>query len=482
MPQPRADETKDDFISRCMGDSEARSDYPDEAQRRAVCESFWESRDMATIRGVEILKPGTWNQTKFTKDHLQKIADNFQEQDWEVPVKLGHDPSPSAPAYGWVRNIRVAGEKLVADFEDVPEKVFEMIKQKMFKNVSVEVFFNMERNKKRFDRALKAVALLGAQIPAVADLKPVTDSLTEVTGAESVGEFEAEISVQDDESNVVKSPEGARGSDSGDNVRMGQSSERNNGCRNRSEGTMSAFVTMLAQALEDSGHKDREQAIAALAEKSGQSKDDLQSLVDGKTDETNLSEDQVKNIYTGIRSLGQSNGGESREQELKQQVERLQAQLDQTDTGQQQVKELSEKLDRLQRERTEEKIENRIKSVQIPSLRHHVRALYELAHQSGDKVRMFDTEQGDFKQQDGEAVVDSFVDLINKQADKLFSEWGQHDETHRNFGGSGDASEEMDSAVKDYMQKNGVTDYAEAMDQVMAAQPDLAQRYAEEAQ
>lgn len=41
MPTPRKDETKDDFINRCMGDNEAVNDYPDESQRFAVCSSKW---------------------------------------------------------------------------------------------------------------------------------------------------------------------------------------------------------------------------------------------------------------------------------------------------------------------------------------------------------------------------------------------------------------------------------------------------------
>jgi len=45
MPQPRSDETRDDFIDRCMGDAEAVADFPDADQRYAVCNSLWEDRD-----------------------------------------------------------------------------------------------------------------------------------------------------------------------------------------------------------------------------------------------------------------------------------------------------------------------------------------------------------------------------------------------------------------------------------------------------
>lgn len=56
MPNPRRNESEDDFISRCMGDSEAISDFPDEDQRAAFCYSVWE--DKSDYRGEEIdLKP-----------------------------------------------------------------------------------------------------------------------------------------------------------------------------------------------------------------------------------------------------------------------------------------------------------------------------------------------------------------------------------------------------------------------------------------
>lgn len=42
MPTPKRYETKEEWISRCMGDSESVDTYPDEAQRYAVCNYKWE--------------------------------------------------------------------------------------------------------------------------------------------------------------------------------------------------------------------------------------------------------------------------------------------------------------------------------------------------------------------------------------------------------------------------------------------------------
>ena len=42
MPTPKPKETKEEFISRCMGDPEPLEKYPDEAQRYAVCNSIYD--------------------------------------------------------------------------------------------------------------------------------------------------------------------------------------------------------------------------------------------------------------------------------------------------------------------------------------------------------------------------------------------------------------------------------------------------------
>lgn len=42
MPRPERGESREDFLDRCMIDPEAVRDYPDPAQRFAVCVSFWD--------------------------------------------------------------------------------------------------------------------------------------------------------------------------------------------------------------------------------------------------------------------------------------------------------------------------------------------------------------------------------------------------------------------------------------------------------
>lgn len=56
MPNPKANESKDDFIDRCMSDSEAVEDFPEEDQRFAFCNSKWDERSMKGNIEKRVLK------------------------------------------------------------------------------------------------------------------------------------------------------------------------------------------------------------------------------------------------------------------------------------------------------------------------------------------------------------------------------------------------------------------------------------------
>lgn len=130
------------------------------------------------LRNVEIFRVGTWNGEKFTDSDLNDIVAAFPKQGYRVPIKLGHKESSGDKAFGWVSSIRKQGDKLVADLADLPVKVYEAIKARAYDAVSSEIFSNLRRGDAVFKRALKAVALLGSEIPAVAGLKPLRHSFT----------------------------------------------------------------------------------------------------------------------------------------------------------------------------------------------------------------------------------------------------------------------------------------------------------------
>jgi hypothetical protein len=45
MPQPRKDEKKEAYLSRCMESDEMNSEFPKDKQRYAVCLSYWNDRN-----------------------------------------------------------------------------------------------------------------------------------------------------------------------------------------------------------------------------------------------------------------------------------------------------------------------------------------------------------------------------------------------------------------------------------------------------
>lgn len=129
---------------------------------------------MNAIRNVEIFAAGTWNCDTYTTADLDGIVAAAKELDFRPALKLGHTRDvPGAPAYGWVTNLRRVGQKLVADFESMHASVVNAIRDHRYSRVSAEIYHRLKRGGKTFDHALKAVALLGADVPAVAGLVPL---------------------------------------------------------------------------------------------------------------------------------------------------------------------------------------------------------------------------------------------------------------------------------------------------------------------
>lgn len=211
VPKPKSTEDMDEFISRGMGDDELVESFPDNEQRSAICHNIWQGRNMAEHpddpkkkkrkklgenpakrkRGyqeandtfeipVEIFSTGLWNGMEFTKGDLMQIASAFHAlvDVHDVPLKFGHNPeqemTDGQPALGWVADVWVTGDELMAQFVGMPEIVFEAIKKELYKHVSIELDMGVEHQGRHFPLVLSGVALLGADIPAVNTLEDLT--------------------------------------------------------------------------------------------------------------------------------------------------------------------------------------------------------------------------------------------------------------------------------------------------------------------
>lgn len=104
-----------------------------------------------------------------------------------IPLKFGHnDKQPltdGQPALGWVSRVYREGRKLLADFVDLPSVVYEAIQKGLYKFVSVELLGEVQAGTRVIPWVLDAVALLGADPPAVGVLK----DLQQLTMARSSG-------------------------------------------------------------------------------------------------------------------------------------------------------------------------------------------------------------------------------------------------------------------------------------------------------
>jgi hypothetical protein len=145
------------------------------------------------IRNVEIFSSGTWNGHEITDQDLDLMVDAFNKTSAKVRphLKLGHKEqkilqADGLPAAGWIANLRKRGSKLIADFTDVPNKIFELINKKAYRKVSAEVFSNLEILGEKFPRMLGAVALLGADTPGVMNLDDILAWYTNQECYESV--------------------------------------------------------------------------------------------------------------------------------------------------------------------------------------------------------------------------------------------------------------------------------------------------------
>lgn len=94
-------------------------------------------------------------------------------------LKLGHNKEQALlaadglPAAGWIGDVFRRGDKLLANFIDIPDKIFKILEGKVFRKVSAEIFFDVKIGDTFHKHMLGAVALLGADNPGVMNLSDI---------------------------------------------------------------------------------------------------------------------------------------------------------------------------------------------------------------------------------------------------------------------------------------------------------------------
>jgi hypothetical protein len=391
--------------------------------------------DLFSITGVQIFRAGKWNGDTYTVSDLDAMAAAATEVSFGIPIKAGHTDEGGKPALGWVENLRRVGESLYADLVALPKKVFDAIKSRGYDAVSAEIYWDLDRNGKTFPRVLKALALLGAEIPAV-DLPPlraflsmmpalpaarfavygVTLVLEEPT--KTLSEAPMEPEAKDHASDML--PPDAQG-----NCPDGYTKGEDDMCH------LTPSNAAQAPPPKESAHMD-----------------------------TTVKDGEIVVSLAELRELKAKAATAERvatlEQDLKRQSEEAAAFADQ------------------QRERT---IAFKVREVKIPAFRSHIRALYDMASLVPD-AKLYALMDPKITMT-AEAVIDDLVKALNKQADLLFRTLSI-DSKPVDLNEPDQIAAKIDYRITEYVRAHKLDrkkDYKLALHAVLDADPDLKDAY-----
>ena len=421
-----------------------------------------------TIKGVEIFSSGTHNGDDYTAKDLDQMVSAFKELDYSPAIKIGHSKdTPGAPSYGWVRNLRRVGEKLYADFEDMHDSVVDALRKRLYDRVSAEIYFNLKRGGKTFSRALKAVALLGAEVPAVAKLTPLHKMEFVADGFEAVAACEQSLEVPAQA--VVEAL-----------------AERVTGLVNLMKEYDMAKNTEKIKVLK-AQIDDINQKIVALAAKKKKKAADAEDATDAGADEEQemkaLSDEM--DLVSDQLALLEAEDADAADEVVKLR-EDLAASQAREEAAQTERKALSERMAQLEQKDRNAQIGERVKACKIPSFRPALEAVYAYAlTHTAEKVKLYSKDK-DGKDQTVEhtlaEVIDGVVTEINAQSERLFKALAFSGQTVRSDGTvDEDAGKEVQKRVTEYRTKHPeVKTYEQAMSAVLAADTDLAARYREQ--
>ncbi len=439
--------TMDELMAKC------KKDHPDwtPAQHKAWAEeqmkkhSEYAEQHTNAIRGIEVFAAGTHNGDVYTEADLDEMVRAHGELDFRPALKVGHTKdSPGAPAYGWVRNLRRVGQKLVADFTDMHDSVVDAIRKRAYDRVSSEVYFNLNRGGKKFGRALKAVALLGADVPAVAGLVP----LHKVEFATD-GEFEKFTTAHEAALDV---PQQAVFE-----------------CLNERASALIRELVQKEHSMKTA--KQLQEELDALTER-------LDAIGrDGADDKEKTA--QVKELSEAITKVS----AEIKALTAADETERTEMAAT--------LKASNERIAQLEADARRRSVAEKVASIRVPAFRPGMEAVYAYAlTHAAEKVRVYSKDDKGNERSEEKTLVeiaDVFVAQINSQAEKLFKTYTRVDGMNREEGSLDDPAEDpgvaIDRKVREYMAKNPtVKDYEVAMDAVRTIEPELFRRYTEAAQ
>lgn len=392
----------------------------------------------AQIDGVEIFSSGKHNGDPYTEADLDEMVRAFAGLDFTPPLKAGHvEDKKGMPALGWVKNLRRAGTKLLADFTDLPDLVYDAIKNKRYNTVSSEVYWNLERGGKKFNRALKAVALLGAEIPAVAGLKPLHEM------------FDANADVHSGAEMVLVYDDGNGGSHLEVEMELKELQEA-------MKGVIDAALAPVTKALSDESAARKELA------------DQVKALAATKVDADDAdAEATIKRLEASGKGLEV----DTFRRAAKAAEDLAKSERAAREAADSEKKASEARIAKLEDDARKGRTERIASACRVPALRQHIAQFADLATRGGE-VKVYSDEG---KEVPALAAVEELVRYVNENAAKLFLAYSHEESPGEN--GNGDASKELATKTEEYMAANKGVSYVDAIRTVAAANPSLKAAY-----
>jgi len=119
---------------------------------------------------IEVFRAGDYGERgNWTAGDLDRLAATYDSRLHAAPVVLGH-PSDDAPAYGWVKKLRRAGQSLWAQLEKVDPVLETLLRAGRFAQRSVALYKQFPLTGGPY---LRHLGFLGAAPPAVKGLDPL---------------------------------------------------------------------------------------------------------------------------------------------------------------------------------------------------------------------------------------------------------------------------------------------------------------------
>ena len=135
-----------------------------------------------SIKGLEIFATGRHNGDVYSEGDLDDMVNAFGEvfctrREGRASKRSGEFPRGRCcfrrACTGYVSRIWRKGQKLLADISGIPARFADLISAGSYKRVSSEIYWNYETQDAIYPRVLKAIAFLGADIPALTSLRAV---------------------------------------------------------------------------------------------------------------------------------------------------------------------------------------------------------------------------------------------------------------------------------------------------------------------